>query len=180
MTTKDPRDNTRIKTLPDDLRGMAEDMMQKKFGLAKKGEVVEKQKKKEYSPGWRDEYQWTTISTSASKSLSMADLENAQRALNQTQREPTYNGFTARQWVERLMSSSSFRNSAYSVNAHAYILIFKGVHSSARYTWMLGQEEMNRGINTLELIESKQKRIEYEMGDRVMIEDPTGRGYSSY
>lgn len=45
----DVRDNKRIATLPPDLRDIANEMLEKKFGLAKQGEVVEKKKAKEKS-----------------------------------------------------------------------------------------------------------------------------------
>lgn len=47
---KDARDSTKIQTLPDDLKSIAEEMIAEKFGLATQGEVME-QKTLNYDDG---------------------------------------------------------------------------------------------------------------------------------
>lgn len=164
---KDIRDSQKVATLPDDLRNIANEMLEKKFGLASQGEVIEKPKKAKKSATTSGVQTTTSGTASPSKKmftygftpdfsdeaapydpsdelmtkvieLSSDDLSRASQMLRRGM-VSTSDGIPLERWV------SYYRSNPERLRGYRYIeLLTCGLHTGNRYAKAIDPFQIER------------------------------------
>lgn len=183
----DVRDNTRIKTLPEDLQDVANKMLQKKFGLAHKGDVVEKEKpglgqlKNKVKDRYGFRYGATPIqldadrfdtATEAAAMINQRNMSLEQwRKLGEMMRDnkPTEYGMTAEEWVRNIQTDEYFRQKSYNALTMHYTIYFEGIHTGTIYQCVLDRVKLSDTIDPVMLVRQIQQKVQHELLEPTII-----------